>query len=85
MNSGSRPNWLKMSSPLGIPRHLAYQACLRQFIETEEYEKAAVVRDRIRELEQGAVEIEDDASGEAGQGESSNAKEGSGNGGEETV
>ena len=58
---------------------------LQQFIETEEYEKAAVVRDRIRELEQGAVEIEDDASGEAGQGESSNAKEGSGNGGEETV
>jgi protein arginine kinase activator len=58
---------------------------LQQFVETEEYEKAAVVRDTIRELEKSAAKIDADASEDVGGDEASKPKGGSGNGGEETV
>jgi len=55
---------------------------LQQYVEAEEYEKAAIVRDEIRRLEKAAAEVEID-----GTGGDAEAKEkgGSGDGGEETV
>jgi excinuclease UvrABC nuclease subunit len=55
---------------------------LQQYVEAEEYEKAAIVRDEIRRLEKAAAEVEiDDTGGDA----EAKEKGGSGDGGEETV
>lgn len=59
---------------------------LQQFIETEEYEKAAVVRDRIRDLEKGAAQIQAEAAeADADDGAAVERKGGSVDGREETI